>query len=178
MRLSDGFESRIVDFATPLYASKDIMHDMTHIERVRRVALRMAERTRCDRQMVSLVAYLHGVIWSHERQIRSLLDQHGLSDIDAERLINAAWESQKDHPAETVEGQLLYDAHLLEGDENFIITKTLVTGTARGQSLAATVSYFEEHLGRHRCFFPENQGEYERREWIASEYFSKLKDFL
>jgi hypothetical protein len=48
----------------------------------------------------------------------------------------------------------------------------------QGESLAATVSYFEEHLGRHRCFVPENQGEYERRECIASEYFRKLKDSL
>jgi uncharacterized protein len=88
-------------------------------------------------------------------------------------------DSQKDSSPQSNEGKVLHDAHLLEGDENFIITKVLVTGSARGQSLEDTINYYQEKLhGRHHCCFVQNQDEYEKREKIVFKYLTKLKSEL
>jgi uncharacterized protein len=175
MVLSSAIADDLLHFVSPLYAHKDTMHDLSHIERVRRRALELSRGRACDEQLLSLAVCLHGVIYSHEREIRALLAEYDVSEDDVERLVAVAWESQKESPPETMEGMILHDAHLLEGDENFLITKTLVTGSARGQSLAQTVAYFDAHVGQHRCCLPENQRELERREAIAREYMGKLR---
>lgn len=179
MNFPHGFQKRLANFVRPLYAGKDTMHDLSHIDRIRRVAFRLSQRLECDRDLLEAVVCLHGVIWSHEVEIREFLLRDGLSVSEADVLVSAAWGSQKDRSAQSAEGRLLHDAHLLEGDENFLITKTLVTGSARGQPLSETISYFEDHLlGQYRCYDAENQAEYERRERIAFDFIAKLKAAL
>jgi uncharacterized protein len=114
----------------------------------------------------------------HESRIRQLFRDHGIMESTMNRVIEVAKESEKDASPATVEGRLLHDAHLLEGDENFLITKSLVTGSARGQSLAETLAYLETYLGKHRCCSEQNQAEYERRVQIARTFIAKLKPEL
>jgi hypothetical protein len=41
------------------------------------------------------------------------------------RVVEIHWEFQKESQAETIEGKLLHDAHLLEGGKTFMITALL-----------------------------------------------------
>jgi len=175
MALASDIQHELIGFVAGFYKGKDTMHDWTHVERVRKRALQFSETKPCDLHLLSTAACLHGVISSHEDKIRVFLVDRGVPQADVDRLVSVAWESQKETAPESIEGQLLHDAHLLEGDANFVLTKTLVTGSARGQTLAETLAYFEANVGRCRCFFPDNQREYARREDIAREYLAKLK---
>jgi len=175
MALDSDIQQELTTFVEGLYTGKDTMHDWTHVERVRKRALEFSESKPCNIQLLSTAACLHGVISSHEDQIRAFLADRGLQQANIDRIVSVARESQKDTAPESVEGQLLHDAHLLEGDTNFMLTKTLVTGSARGQTLAETLVHFEANVVRFHCFFPENQREAARREEIAREYLAKLK---
>ncbi len=158
----------------PVYEGKDTMHDLSHIDRITKRALELSDEKCTDIPLLRCAALLHGVGYSHESDVRELFKEEGIPESVAADVVSVAWESQKESPPISVEGKLLHDAHLLEGDENFLITKALVTGSLRGQSLRTTAEYIGNHLGAYKCAIPENQEEYERREIIASEYLAKL----
>jgi uncharacterized protein len=46
-----------------------------------------------------------------------------------------------------------------------MITKSLITGTVRGQSLEETLHYIEEKLlGQFKCYLPESQNRFAAKE--------------
>ena len=170
---------RLLEFVAPFYAKKDTMHDLTHIHRVQRKASELANGIDCNEQALGISVFLHGIINTYKEEIKLFLTNIGFERDEIEKLIIISQDSQKESSPESIEGKILHDAHLLEGDKNFIITKCLVTGSARGQSLTESIEYFQNKLlGQHRCIFPLNQMEYERREKIAQEYIEKLKSEL
>lgn len=155
------------------------MHDLSHIERVYALAQQLGLSHPHDPQVLLTGAYFHGVVYIREAAIRDFLESHGLEQPRIERIISAAHESQKEGSAETIEGRLLHDAHLLEGGKTFLITKSLVVGTLRGQTLPETVRYIEQHvLGKFRCYLPESQPLYAEKERFATEYLADLKAHL
>jgi len=174
----EGIEPLLHAFLAPLHMRADTMHDANHTRRVTRRALEFAEGYPCELAVLRVAAQLHGIVKSHELEIREFLAGHGVAEDEIDQVIEVARESEKEAEPRTREGQLLHDAHLLEGDENFLITKSLVTGSARGQSLAETVAYLEAHLGEYRCCLPAHQLEYERRLDIARRYVALLKPEL
>jgi uncharacterized protein len=158
------------------YACKDIMHGLAHIHRLKRLAQEIAEGRDYDPETLMLGAYFHGVIYRKEAEIRQFLESQGLSKEGVDRALQAAWESGTSAKPETIEGTILHDAHLLEGGKTFLIAKSLITGTARGQTLDETIRYFEENvLGRVRCYLPESQELYEEKEQLAREFLADLK---
>ena len=174
----EKIEPLLAAFLAPLRLGADTMHDANHIRRVTRRAIEFAELHPCDLAILRVAAQLHGVVKSREFEIRQFLGGHGVAEDEIDQIIEVVRESEKEVEPQTREGQLLHDAHLLEGDENFLITKSLVTGSARGQSLAETVAYLEDHLGEYRCCLPAHQLEYERRLDIARRYLALLKPEL
>jgi uncharacterized protein len=48
------------------YAAKDLMHNLSHIRRLLRVAQRLAQDRACDSELLMLGAYLHGIIYFKE----------------------------------------------------------------------------------------------------------------
>jgi uncharacterized protein len=161
------------------YAAKDLMHDLSHIRRLLKVARRLAEDHACDLELVMLGAYFHGVIYQKENEIREFLHDNGVLPERINQAVQIAWESQKDNNPQTIEGTILHDAHLIEGGKTFLITKSLVTGTARGQTLEETISFFERNiLGKFRCYLPEAQRIYEEKEKFARDYLADLKQDL
>ena len=57
---------------------------------------------------------------------------------------------------ETLEGKILHDAHVLEGGKPYLVVKTLITGSVRGQSLLDTLKYMEGNvLDKNSCYLPE-----------------------
>jgi uncharacterized protein len=161
------------------YAKCDIMHNLTHIDRIRKLAEEIARNYKHDAQLLEIGAYFHGIIAFKEAEIRQFLQDKQLDQVEIDRVIQVAWESQKDSHAKTIEGKILHDAHLLEGGKTFMITKSLVTGTARGQSLEATLQYLEEKiLGKFECYLPESQKLYAEKEAYTRAFLKDLRSHL
>jgi uncharacterized protein len=60
-----------------------------------------------------------------------------------------------------------------------MITKSLVTGTARGQSLEETLQYLEEKiLGKFECYLPESQRLYAEKEEYTKLFLKDLRSNL
>ena len=72
------------------------------------------------------------------------------------KTIKIAWESQRSEIPETIEGKILHDAHVLEGGKTYLVVKTLITGSVRGQSLIDTLKFMERNvLNKNNCYLPE-----------------------
>jgi uncharacterized protein len=171
--------SDVEEFVQQEYDSKDVMHNLSHLRRLLRVAQRLAQDHVCDSELLMLGAYLHGIIYYKEREVRGFLKDKGVSQDKIDEAVKTAWESQKESVPETIEGRLLHDAHLIEGGKTFLITKSLVTGTARGQTLEETISYFERNiLGKFKCYLPEAQKIYEEKEQFAKDFLADPKSNL
>jgi len=55
-----------------------------------------------------------------------------------------------------LEGKILHDAHIIEGGKSYLITKCLITGSVRGQSLLETIDYIETNIiDKAVCYLPE-----------------------
>jgi len=161
------------------YAAKDTMHDLTHVRRVHRAAVRLAAVAGqvCDRQVLLVGAYLHGIVYlpDRERLARRLLQDAGMPEALIERAVQAAQESQTDAEPRTPEGIVLHDGHLLEGGRAFLLAKTLVTGAARGSTLSEIIAYWDQHVrGRYRCALPVAQARYEEQQAFAQAAFDEL----
>jgi uncharacterized protein len=168
-------------FVTPFYAAKDTMHGLAHITRVLKKARYLARgyADQGDALVLAYSAYLHGLIYQEEARIRRFLESQGLAEQRVERIVRAAWESQKEEQPATLEGVILHDAHLIEGGRTFIVVKSLVTGTARGQTLEETLAYIEELvLGRFTCYLPEARRLYAEKETYARAFLDDLRTHL
>ncbi len=158
------------------YAQKDEMHDLNHINGIIKVGLKIYSEENYNQFFFIAGAFFHGIIYNKEDQIREFLEQKGLHKEEIEKITQIARESQTDGVPETIEGKMLHDAHLLEGGKTFIITKSLITGTLRGQSLAEIITFIEENvLGKFKCYLPKSKSLYEEKERFAREYIQDLK---
>ncbi len=168
----------LIQFVSPFYTNKDIMHNLSHIERMIDCADMLIQEyeLHADKDIITYGSYFHGFIYREEPLIKSYLQEEGLSEECIERILTASWESQKDEEAKTIEGIILHDAHLIEGGRTFLIVKSLVTGTARGQSLDETIAYLENNiLGKSRCYYPLAQVLYGEKEEYAREFIKELR---
>jgi uncharacterized protein len=176
MRVNDA--TAIEAFVEPLYAGKDIMHDLSHVRRVLRAARDLMAHYvgQVDEELILCGAYFHGIIRQHEPRVVEFLTLAGLGTDRIRRIVQAARESLKDKEADSLEGKILHDAHLTEGGRTFMILKSLMTGAARGQTLEQTIDYVERNiLGRFVCYLPEAQQKYEEQSRFAREVLSDLR---
>ena len=151
-------EKKMVDdFIEPYYRDKDIMHNMWHIELVRRQAEKIIAlgNYEVNRDVLDLALAFHRFIYREEK-IRAFLSDHGVNGKDTDAIIQAAWESQRPEMPESLEGKILHDAHVLEGGKTYTVVKTLITGSVRGQSLEETLAFMQKNvLGANKCYLPE-----------------------
>lgn len=164
--------AKLREFAAPYYEKKDIMHNMWHIELTERWMERIIRLGgyEVDEEALRCALYFHGFVWSDEAAIRAWLGEQGMEKSRVELIVKIAWESQRSEIPETTEGKILHDAHVLEGGKTYLVVKTLITGSVRGQSLQDTVEYMKKNvLDANRCYLPETTGlcdemnEYARR---------------
>jgi len=169
----------IEQFLRADYTSKDVMHGLSHIHRLLADAAELGKYHPHDSEVLALAAYCHGVIYRKEPELRQFLATQSLSSEKIDKVIIAAWESQTDSSPQTIEGKLLHDAHLLEGGRSFIVAKSLVTGTIRGQSIEQTIDFIEEHiLGKFKCSLPEAQAAYRLKENYARDFVKDIRENL
>ena len=151
-------EKELIEFVKPYYEDKDIMHNMWHIELVKKAIDKILEISNYNIDYDSLIAamYFHGFIYSDEDKIRAWLEKQNYEVVKIEKIIEIAWESQRSEIPKTIEGKILHDAHVLEGGKNYLIVKTLITGSVRGQSLQKTLDYIKNNvLNKNKCYLPE-----------------------
>ncbi|MFE5318035.1 hypothetical protein ACFQ88_04895 [Paenibacillus sp. NPDC056579] len=171
----------LIEFVTPYYINKDIMHNVSHIERMLQSAKKLLiyypEIT--DMDLITYGCYFHGFIYLREDAVREYLANQGLPSDYIDTVVRVSWESQKDEVPESLEGKLLHDAHRIEGGKTYLIVKSLCTGTARGQTLEETLDYFETYvLGQGQCYLPEAQPIYLEMQQFAKSFLKDLREGL
>ena len=172
---------KIRAFIEPFYSDKDIMHDLSHIERIQYTLKELAKETHLefDKELTEVALYFHGIIYSHEELINEHLIQLNLTDKEIALIIKIAWESQKESKPTTNEGLILHDAHMLEGGRNFEIIKSLITGSVRGQSLDETMIYIENNLlNKGFCYTEVGIRKYQDMKNRTLELFDELNHGL
>ena len=151
-------KKNLIEFVTPYYADKDIMHNMWHIELVKKKIDKILEISNYEinYEFLILAMYFHGFIYSDEKRIRTWLNYQGYSDSEINMISKIAWESQSRETPETIEGKILHDAHVLEGGKTYTVVKTLITGSVRGQTLEETLKFMEKNvLNANKCYLLE-----------------------
>ena len=157
------------------------MHDLSHVDRMLRAAETLLDECPepCDIHIIQSAAHLHGIICDNENPIREWFRRNGFSQEKTEKIIQVARESLKEAIPETVEGKILHDAHLIEGGKAFLIVKSLISGSLRGQTLEETIDYLEKNvLGKYRCYLPEAQTVYAESQEFARDFIKELKEGL
>ena len=168
-------------FVRPYYENKDIMHDLSHIDRVLKAANRLGKpyEGKIDHEVLMIATYYHGFIYKDEKRIREWLKAKGLSNDKIDKIVQVAWESQKKEIPKTLEGKILHDAHMIEGGKTFLIVKSLITGSVRGQTLEETIEYIEKNiLGKGQCYLAEAKKIYAEEQKFAREFIRDLKEGL
>lgn len=151
-------ERELIEFVKPYYEDKDIMHNMWHIELVKKSIDKILKISNYNVDYDSLITamYFHGFIYSDENKIKEWLKKQNYEAAKIEKITEIAWESQRNEIPKTIEGKILHDAHVLEGGKNYLIVKTLITGSVRGQSLQKTLEYMKNNvLNRNKCYLAE-----------------------
>ena len=169
---------QFITFLTPIYQKEDPMHDLTHIARLLKKADEIKGGAQLDDEAIIWAAYVHGIRkpdlpaveqWLYDRLPRER----------AEKILGFAHESHSKSTPHTPEGIILHDAHLLEGDENFLALKCLLTSAYRGERPEQAIDFTEKNIiGKFRCADPQRQQEYLRREDIMRRIFLGLKNDL
>ncbi len=171
-------ENRLKAFAEPYYRHKDIMHNMWHIELVHKWMDRiiLLGTYQPDYESLLYALYFHGFIYTEETAVRKWLDLEGIDAKKADFIIRISLESQRPEIPETLEGKILHDAHVLEGGKNYLVVKTLITGSVRGQDLPRTLDFMKNNvLDRNSCYLPETIPLCEEMNSYARQFLSELE---
>ena len=169
----------LVKFVEPYYSEKDIMHNMWHIELVMKMVNRILSicNYQVDVECLTLATYFHGFIYSDEDAAKQWMLAQGYDAEMISKTTRVAWESQRSEVPKTIEGKILHDAHVLEGGKTYLIVKTLITGSVRGQSLLDTLCYMKDNvLDKNKCYLPETVPLCEEMNKYASSFFEDLME--
>ena len=155
------------------------MHNMWHIELVKKMVNKILSISNyeVDKECLTLAIYFHGFIYKEEEKIKQWLIAQNYADEMIKKILQIAWESQRSEIPETLEGKILHDAHVLEGGKTYLIVKTLVTGSVRGQSLLDTLSYMKKNvLDKNSCYLPETIPLCEEMNKYTNTFFEELTE--
>ncbi|WP_207726915.1 hypothetical protein [Anaerosolibacter carboniphilus] len=68
---------------------------------------------------------------------------------------------------------------MIEGGKTFLVIKSLITGSLRGQTLEETIQYMEENLiDKGQCYLPEAVEIYREQQKFSREFIKDLKEGL
>lgn len=174
-------EKALIEFAKPYYDDKDIMHNMWHIDLVRKMVCKILSISDydVDEECLTLATYFHGFIYSDENRIMQWMKEQGYDKNVIAKTVKIAWESQRSEAPETIEGKILHDAHILEGGKTYLVVKTLITGSVRGQSLIDTLQFMEKNvLNKNNCYLPETIPLCEEMNRYTNAFFDDITEGL
>ena len=171
----------LIEFVTPYYQNKDIMHNLSHIERVLKCANRLSKQTGVNVNIdaITYAAYFHGFVYNEEEKISKWLEKKLFLKDNIKFIIKISWESLKEEMPETFEGKILHDAHMIEGGRTYLVVKSLITGSVRGQTLEQTIDYIEKNiLEKGSCYLEESKLAYQQQQIFAKQFIKDLKEGL
>lgn len=68
---------------------------------------------------------------------------------------------------------------MIEGGKTFLLVKSLITGSVRGQTLEETIDYIEKFIfNKVECYLPEAQRMYIIQQEFAKSFIDELKEGL
>jgi len=155
-------------------------HDWTHVERVRKIALKMGEKEGADLEIIEAAAFLHdiaraeeikksGVFCHAEKSAEmaiEILKKYNLPDETEKNILNCilAHRHRNDHKPETIESKVLYDADKLDAIGAIGIGRAFLFAGGPGSQCLYTGN--EQKLvktGKDHCFTKEDSAilEYE-----------------
>ena len=172
---------KIIEFIEPYYKDKDIMHNMWHIKLVKKKLDEIISITnyRINYEVLVLAMCFHGFIYSDEEKIREWLKSNSYDQEEINLIVKIAWESQRSEIPETIEGKILHDAHVLEGGKTYLVVKTLITGSVRGQTLQETLNYMKNNvLDRNKCYLPETIPLCKEMNEYTDRFYNEIKNEL
>ena len=172
-------EKALLEFVKPYYIEKDIMHNMWHIELVKKMVDKIVSISNydVDTECLTLATYFHGFIYCDEKRIEQWMNAQGYDKKMIAKTIKIAWESQRNEKPKTIEGKILHDAHVLEGGKTYLVIKTLITGSVRGQSLIETLNFMEKNvLNKNNCYLPETIPLCEEMNKYASDFYKEITE--
>ncbi len=167
----------LIKFVEPYYADKDLMHNMWHIELVQKMINKIlaCSSYSVDEECLELATYFHGFIYKDEAKIEQWMLAQNYDKEKIAKTLKIAWESQRSEIPETIEGKILHDAHVLEGGKSYLVVKTLITGSVRGQTLLDTLDYMEKNvLDRNKCYLPVTIPMCEEMNKFTNSFFADL----
>lgn len=93
-----------MEFVEPYYKEKDIMHNMWHIELVKKQMDKIlsVNHYEVDYKSLLLAMYFHGFIYKEEQKIRAWLDEQNYDEEQIKKIVQIAWESQRSEVPETI----------------------------------------------------------------------------
>jgi uncharacterized protein len=161
------------------YAEKDSMHSLDHVDRLYERATSLSSGKAVDFDVLLLGAYFHGILKGHENLLFEFTKKLNIENDIILRTIRAVQESYPESKPESLEGTILHDAHLIEGCKEFMVTKSLLTGSERGQTIQETIAYMKENiLGKRTCVLPEAQAIYEEMEDYSRKFIENLESVV
>lgn len=172
---------KVKEFVAPFYKDHDVMHDLSHIERMLWSAKKLMKNrdATIDAEAIGHAAYFHGLTDEHGDAIFKWLIANGVPEHKARLMIAIAEDSMKSAVPRTPEGTILHDAHMIEGGKTFLIVKSLITGSVRGQTLYQTIDYIEKNiLDKGTCYLPEAKEIYKEEQAFAKQLLNDLKEGL
>lgn len=172
-------EQALIEFVEPYYVDKDIMHNMWHIELVKKMVNKIIAGSsyNVDEECLLLATYFHGFIYKDEEIIKQWMREQDYDEAVIAKTVQIAWESQRSEIPKTLEGKILHDAHVLEGGKTYLIVKTLITGSVRGQALLDTIKYMEgQVLDKNSCYLPETIPLCEEMNEYTNRFFEELTE--
>lgn len=173
--------NKVKEFVAPFHKDYDVMHDLTHIERMLWSAKKLIKNkdATIDTEAIGYAAYFHGLTDEHGDAILKWLMNNGVPEDKAGLIITIAEDSMKNAVPRTPEGMILHDAHMIEGGKTFLIVKSLIAGSVMGQTLDQTIEYIEKNiLDKGACYLPEAKEMYREEQAFAKQLLNDLKEGL
>lgn len=170
--------NRLIEFSTPYYEEKDIMHNMWHIELLLKSIDKIIHlgNYQVNKEHLIFAAYFHGFIYNHENDIRKWMIDERYSNEEIEKIISISLESQRPEIPISIEWKIIHDAHILEGGKTYLAVKSLITGSVRGQTLIETINYIENYvLNKNECYLPETIPLCEKMNKFTINFINDLK---
>ena len=143
-------------FIRKLFEDNADGHDCEHTLRVYRNSLQIAEKEKCDPEILALTALLHDVddhkLFNTENNenARSFLKQHNIPDETIEIICNninsISFSKNRGKRPETIEGQIVQDADRLDALGAIGIARTFAYGGSRKRPLTSSIDHFHEKL--------------------------------
>lgn len=152
----------LAQFVAPYYEKNDILHNYRHTKRLVKMVNTIIENGGYKNEVrydnVICAAYLHAMVKHEEERALSWLMEHGVSEPQAEDIIDIAKRGQREGRPNSLESRILHDAYILEGGKSYAMTRYLIYGYKNNLGIDKTLTYIENSIVPSlRCHLPYTQ---------------------